>query len=194
VTTDVTWTQVLTCTLNRWSPRIGDPTSWGWLTVAVYALCALLALRLVLRAGPGRERQFWVMMTILMVFLGVNKELDLQTAVTMMGRCMAQLQGWYQDRQVVQRQLIVGLLAATLIGFALGLYLMRRHLLSHGVAMLGVASVAGFVAVRAVGIHQFDSLINTRVMDLRFNFIFEMTGLVLIALNAIVLLMMSRRV
>ncbi len=190
----VTLTQVTTCTLHRWSPVIGDPTIWGWVTVGAYLLCTVLALWVAALAGAGRERQFWVMMTGLMAFLAVNKELDLQTALTAMGRCIAQLQGWYELRQNVQRQFIIGLLAATLIGFVLGLFLMRRHILSHGVALLGLATVAGFVAVRAVGFHQFDSLINTRVLDLRFNFIFEMSGLILIALNAIALLVVSRRV
>lgn len=190
----MTWTQVLTCTFNRWSPGIGDPTVAGWVTVAVYALCATLALGVATRAGRGRERQFWIMMTGLMVFLGVNKELDLQTALTMTGRCLAQLQGWYELRQNVQRQFILGFLAATLIGLVLGLFLMRRHLRSHGLAIVGLATVAGFVAVRAVGIHHFDSFINTRVMDLRFNFIFEVSGLILIALNAIALLVAARRV
>jgi hypothetical protein len=189
----ITLSQIRDCTLSRWSPTIGDPTIWGWVTVAAYALCMILAIWVVKRAGQGRERQFWVMMALLMAFLAVNKELDLQTALTAMGRCIAQLQGWYELRQNVQRQFIIGLLAATLIGFVLGLILMRRHLLSHGLAILGLATVAGFVAVRAVGFHNFDSLINTRVMDLRLNFIFEVSGLILIALNAIALLVVSRR-
>lgn len=185
--------QITTCTLNRWSPQIGDPTIWGWITVAAYALCALLAILVAWRAGQGRERQFWVMMTVLMAFLAVNKELDLQSALTAMGRCMAQLQGWYAERRIVQRQFILVLLVVTLIGLLWGLFLMRRHLVSHGVAILGLATVAGFVAIRAVGFHHFDSLINMRVMDLRLNFIFEVSGLILIALNAVALLVVSRR-
>lgn len=189
----VTWDQVRTCTLNRWSPTIGDPTVTGWVTVGVYALCAVLALWVALRAGKGRERQFWIMVTLLMAFLGLNKELDLQTALTAMGRCLSQLQGWYPERQIVQRLFILGLLVATLVGFVLGLYLMRRHILSHGAAILGLATVAGFVAVRAVGFHHVDSLINARFLDLRYNFIFEVSGLILIALNAVVLLVYARR-
>ena len=187
MTSEWLWSQILTCTQSRWSPRIGDPGLWAWATVAAYALCAVLALRVALRSDPGRERQFWIMMTLLTALLGVNKELDLQTAITTMARCTAQLQGWYQDRRIVQSQFIIGLLAATLTGFALGLYLMRRHLVRNGAAILGLATVACFVAVRAVGFHHFDRLINTRLMGVSFNFMFEVSGLILIALNAAVL-------
>ena len=190
---DLNWTQVQTCAFNRWSSAIGDPTTAGSITLAAYVTCMVLAVWVAMRAGPGRQRHFWVLTSLLMAFLAVNRQLDLQTALTAMGRCIAQLQGWYQDRQVAQRQIILGLLLTTLAGLALGLYLMRRHLPGHGMALLGLAVVAGFVSVRAVGIHQVDSLINTRVMDLRLDFIVEVSGLVLIALNASGLLITARR-
>jgi hypothetical protein len=184
----LSWTEVVACAGKRWHAHIGDPNATGWITVAAYATCALLAVLVVLRAKPGRTRKFWVMMVVLMAFLAVNKELDLQSALTAVGRCVSQLQGWYAERRPFQREFILALLAATGAGFALGLYLMRHDLARNGLAILGLTVVAGFVAVRAVGFHHFDSLINTRVVDVRFNFIFEVSGLILIALNALFLL------
>ena len=185
---DLDWSMVMQCVRARWQPVIGDPNVTGWLTVAIYALCAILALSLVRRMAPGRERKFWVLMLVGMTFLAVNKQLDLQSALTAVGRCMAQLQGWYQERKVVQRQFILGFVELTMTGCILGLVLMRHHLRRNGLAILGLAVVAGFVAVRAVGFHDVDHLIGTRFMNLRLNFLFEASGLILIALNALVLL------
>ena len=168
-----------TCTFNRWSPTIGDPTFWGWITVAAYVACAVLALAVVRRrrGGSARARVFWILLCAAMAFLAVNKQLDLQSLLTATGRCIAQQQGWYEDRRPFQRNVILALLALILI--------LRRN----GLALLGLIVVAGFVAFRAVGFHHFDEIINLRVRDVRFNVIFELTGLVMITLNALVLLL-----
>ncbi|MFN7222532.1 MAG: hypothetical protein ACK4MS_00770 [Paracoccaceae bacterium] len=178
-----------TCVFDRWSPQIGDPSLGGWLTVAAYLICAVLALLVLRRIGGGRTRTFWVLICIVMAFLAVNKQLDLQSALTATGRCISRLQGWYEDRRVFQRHFIQGLLLVVGTMLALGLYLMRRDLKRNGLALLGLAVVAGFVAVRAVGFHHFDSVINMRVQDVRLNVVFELAGLVLIAVNALALLL-----
>ena len=182
------------CVFYRWSPTIGDPTFWGWLTVAAYAACALLALCVVIRrrGGSPRSQAFWMLLCVAMVFLAVNKQLDLQSLLTATGRCVAGLQGWYEDRRSFQRGVIEALLAVILIVLAASLYLMRRDLRRNGLALLGLIVVAGFVAFRAVGFHHFDEIINLRVRDIRFNVIFELTGLVMITLNALVLLLRKR--
>lgn len=180
-----------TCVFNRWSPTIGDPTFWGWVTVAAYATCALLALCVVIRqrGGTPRAQVFWTLLCLAMVFLAVNKQLDLQSLLTATGRCVAGLQGWYEDRRPFQRNVILALLVVILIILSASLYLMRRDLRRNGLALLGLIVVAGFVAFRAVGFHHFDEIINLRVRDVRFNVIFELTGLVMITLNALVLLL-----
>ncbi|TGD67623.1 hypothetical protein EYC08_02905 [Tabrizicola sp. WMC-M-20] len=179
------------CVFNRWSPTIGDPTFWGWFTVAAYVACAVLALRVVIRrrGGSARAQVFWTLLCLAMAFLAVNKQLDLQSLLTATGRCIAQLQGWYEDRRAFQRTVILALLALILIVLAASLYYMRRDLPRNGLALLGLIVVAGFVAFRAVGFHHFNEIINLRVRDIRFNVIFELTGLVMITLNALVLLL-----
>ena len=91
----------------NWTPGIGDPTIGGWLTVALYLVasvsCWILARNLRLEDAPRlRERRAWQSISVLFLALGVNKQLDLQTALTESGRVLAQYQGWYQQRQLVQ--------------------------------------------------------------------------------------------
>ena len=189
----ITVHEIGACTLESWTPAIGDPTIWGWATVVVYALCSILAVFVAIRMRPGRRQLFWILMAFLMAFFAVNKELDLQSALTAAGRCLAKLQGWYDERHIVQRRFIFLLLVTATIGFSIGLYQMRRHFRTHGVAIVGLATVAFFVAVRAVGFHDVDKLINDNVADIRFNFLFEVSGLILIASNAIYLLVVYAR-
>lgn len=179
---------ILACIADRWFPTIGDPHLMGWLTVAFYALTAVLATR-VLTSGAvaGRVRLFWGLVALAMAFLAVNKQLDLQSALTALGRCIALRDGWYDDRGPFQRRILLGLGLGALAVLTAGLYVLRRDLRRNLAALAGLSFVAGFVMMRAVGYHGFDALINAQVEGVRMNWVLEWAGLVLIAWNAIVL-------
>jgi hypothetical protein len=176
------------CVDGQWSPQIGDPTVAGWGTVIAYLVCVVLGFLTLSRAHNRHEQIFWTLITCLMLLLGVNKQLDIQSMLTAVGRCLSQLQGWYDARHVFQRSFIIGLLAVAGLLLCSILWLMRRHLRRNGLALIGLTFVASFVAVRAVSFHHFDALINSRMLDIRFNVIFELSGLLLIAINATALL------
>lgn len=184
----VTPSELLGCVAGRWSPRIGDPNLTGWLTVAAYVVTALLALAVWRHLKGRRGRAFWAMLTVLLVLLAVNKQLDLQSALTAAGKCLARAQGWYGHRRVVQAAFIAALLAMAVIGLALAARTLRGALGRSALALLGLAAVLGFVMVRAVSFHHVDHLIGGRSLGLSNNFLFETAGLLLIALNALVLL------
>ena len=186
---NITYSDLIICVSNRWSPKIGDPTVLAWFTVAAYTLCAFLGLAVVMRhKTTKRGLAFWLLLTVLMAFLAVNKELDLQSALTATGRCIAKAQGWYSDRRTFQRSFIFGLIASICVLLAMAVYVLRSEMRRSGIALLGLAFVCGFVAVRAVGFHHVDLLIKQSYFGIRMNGLLELTGLALIAVNAAVLL------
>jgi hypothetical protein len=183
--------QILTCALTRWRPQIGDPTPMGWLTVAAYAATAALALGVTLRADRfpaatrGRERALWAVLTLLLAFLAVNKQLDLQSFLTATGRCVSQLGGWYEDRRGVQARFILTL-AAGAAAVCLGLLiLMRRTLARQWLALVGVSALCGFVLIRAVGFHHMDVFLRAEIGGWRWNWVLELGAIALTALGAL---------
>ena len=180
-----------TCVSQDWTPQIGDPEATGWLTVLAYLVCTALACA-VWRGQPrGRGRRFWGLLAVGTLFLAVNKQLDLQTALTATARCLAHAQGWYEQRRIVQLAFIAAFLGLTAGGLWIGRRSLRGNLRESGVALVGLVVLAGFVMVRAIGFHHVDVLIGRRQLGVSANFVFENTGLVLIALNAAAIL--SRR-
>lgn len=180
--------ELLTCAGARWSPTIGDPGFYGWATVAVFAAAALLCA--LLGASPrGRpERPFWIALAVLMAALAVNKQLDLQSALTAVGRCVSRSQGWYDARREVQALFALVLGAVSLMGLAgLGMA-MRRHLARTWPAVLGAGFVTGFVLVRAVSFTHVDALLKLPLGALRMNHLLENVGPLLVAFNASALL------
>lgn len=147
------YTTFSACVAQDWQLAIGDPNIVGWAIFAAYALAAVLAV-FVWRASPfvpahqGRERSLWALIAVLMAALAVNKQLDLQTLVLAAGRCLSHEQGWYDSRRLVQRDFIFALIGGTAI-IGAGLVWLLRGIIRHNlIALLGLAALAAFVALR----------------------------------------------
>ncbi|WP_431297618.1 isopropylmalate isomerase [Tabrizicola sp. BL-A-41-H6] len=177
--------ETLDCALQRWSPGLGDPNVMGWLTVVVFAAAAIVTARRAIR-GPfaeetrSRERAFWWFSSVVLACLAVNKQLDLQTLLTEVGRCVAHAQGWYEDRQIVQRRFIAGVMVGGVVFMGWLGFLLRRTVQQTGLAVLGLGFVCIFVAVRAAGFHHVDTLIGTAVAGLHMNWLLELPGPILV--------------
>jgi hypothetical protein len=170
-----------------WRPGIGDPTVMGWVTVVAYFAAAFLCFREVNRvkrsAGSREKKLFWSTLTILLVFLGFNKQLDLQTLLTLTGRRIAIAQGWYENRRVVQL-IFVAMIA---LGGALSVWLTSRLVRKHPdlrLALLGVVVLLVFVVVRAASFHHVDQLINFHLAGVRMNWVLELGAIALVSMGA----------
>ncbi|MES2583353.1 MAG: hypothetical protein V4627_11605 [Pseudomonadota bacterium] len=169
---------------GRWHPGIGDPNATGWITVAAYAGAMLLCYLCQRKAPPGPARQFWMGMALVMAALGLNKQLDLQTWVTEVGRDLALAYGWYAKRRLVQTVFICTLLVAGLLARS---WLLQRlkgldryaRRAATGLVVLGV-----FVLVRATSFHHVDALLGFAIENVRLNVVLELGGIAIIAYAA----------
>jgi hypothetical protein len=170
-----------------WRPGIGDPTVMGWVTVVAYFVAALLCFREGARvkrgAGPREKKLFWSTLAVLLVFLGFNKQLDLQTLLTLTGRRIAIAQGWYENRRVVQLVFV----AMIALGGVFSVWLMSRLVRKYPdlrLAMLGFVALLVFVVVRAASFHHVDQLINFHLAGVRMNWVLELGAIALVAIGA----------
>lgn len=176
--------------IGRWSPGIGDPTLTGWITVVAYVVAAGMVYRVIARETmlepwlEATEKRLWWCLLLGLVALGVNKQLDLQTAFTELGRMLAHAQGWYEDRRRVQEAFIaawsvMGLtLCAVLVWASFG---MPK---STTMALWGAVCLVAFVGIRAASFHHVDAFINLSWFDIKVNAMIEDGALVLLAVGA----------
>lgn len=181
----MTLSELQACVAERWTPQIGDPNVTGWLTVIFYLVAALLSLLVWRRLAGQRGRVFWGILTCILVFLALNKQLDLQSAVTAAGKCVARAQGWYGQRRMLQAGFIGAVLAASVLGLILMTLALRGGVARSLAAMIGLTLLLCFIMIRAISFHGFDHLIGARDLGVPYNFLFENFGLLLIALNAV---------
>lgn len=169
---------------GRWHPGIGDPTPIGWITVVAYGSAALLCFWCQRKSSRGDHRQFWWFMALVMVLLGINKQLDLQTWFTEVGRDMAREQGWYVRRQWVQMVFIAWLLLAALTvrgWLAKRLVNLDQYARRAGIGLL---LLMVFVIIRAASFHHIDRLLGMSLQGMRFNAVLELCGIGVIAFAA----------
>jgi hypothetical protein len=189
--------------IGEWSPEIGDPTAIGWFTVVAYFLASWLAYR-AFRASAGgasvlqtarysfgrgesphaRVGLIWWAIACMLGFLGVNKQLDLQTALTELAKLAAHAGGWYDDRRSVQLVFIACLVAGALSVLLALAHFGRPALGRLRLAMVGLVLLGLFVCLRAVSFHHVDTLFGTDVHGFRLNWILELSGICVLGIAA----------
>jgi hypothetical protein len=150
----------------NWSPGIGDPTVGGWVTVVLYFLAAV-----------STWKTAWRAISILFVALGINKQLDLQTALTEFGRVVADYQGGYNERQIVQVWFTMGVAVASILIACVLLTFARKSPAPTWLALVGTTTVLAFVLIRAASFHHIDRFIGETILELRWNWVLEMGGI-----------------
>jgi hypothetical protein len=171
---------------GSWRPGIGDPTVLGWLTVAVYLFAAVACGWAAWRDGGRRARPvvFWLVLAILLTLLGINKQLDLQSLLTVVARRLLSQQGLYQARRTYQVAFIGCVAILSLGALVAFLWFSRHELRSRWLALVGMVFILGFVVIRAASFHHVDALLASELGGLKWNWIFEIGGVLVVCVAA----------
>jgi hypothetical protein len=179
--------------MGRWHPTIGDPSFTGWFTVGSYFAGAILAF-FAARAHPENDPRsfyFWVIVSLLMALLAINKQLDLQTLLTEIGRQVARRQGWMEQRRTVQFWFIVIFSILTTVGFLGFVFFMRNWFRRFMLASIGLFFLLSFIIIRAASFHHFDEVLRFILLGFEMNWIFELTGIFTIIAAAVKVLLLE---
>jgi len=180
---------------GSWRPGIGDPHFMGWFTAGSYFACAVMAALLATFLNQMEEKrgsEFWFMITLLMVLLGINKQLDLQSLFAEMGRQIAIAQDWYPHRRVVQFSFIVLFVTMSVAAFAWFARAYRELFRRYALAFCGLFFLLSFVVIRAAAFHHFDEVIQYDLHGIKMNWVLELTGIYMIILAGLKEMLSSR--
>ena len=184
------------CIADSWSPRIGDPTPLGWLTTFAYLVTAGLSWFTLRHARPSDSveyRVFWALIAVGFAFLGVNKQLDLQTFATAVLKCVAQANGWYGERRHDQAIFIFGLVAGGSFLLLSAIWYFRQIYELIALALIGCALLAVFVMLRAATFNHEDELIGIPLLGTQTaDALLELPGILLVAINGALLILKGR--
>jgi hypothetical protein len=177
-----------------WEPGIGDPTFFGWLAVICYFAAAGLcgwafrkendALRRGAAPADAIRPYFWLALAIVMVLLGFNKQLDLQSWFTQVGRDMAKDEGWYESRRGVQFLFVVMIFLGGVAALAAAWWYVRGAWMRYRMAFFGLIYLAAFIVIRAASFHHVDVLLKFGLGDFRINHLMELSGIGFVGYSA----------
>ena len=174
----------------NWYSRMGDPTVAGWAITIAYFIVTLLCWQAGLKEKtinvniqkPERH-VLWFGLSILLLVLGINKQLDLQTLLTALGREIAQEDGLYESRREIQLIFVILFALFCFSSFVALSWWLRDCWRRYWIALLGVALLVSFVVIRAASFHHVDYLI--RKWSFSMKYIVELGGILVVGFGAV---------
>jgi len=140
----------------------------GWAILLAYLLAAGLSARnarsSAVQPGAGARRiaearsrrRFWLMLVVLLLFLGLTRLLDLQQLAANMMRGLLRTDGVYRERSDLQVGLIVAIGLFGAVGLLVALLSFRHAGPPVLVALLVAAILVVFTVIRTVSLHDID--------------------------------------
>jgi len=169
-----------------------DASGLAWFIVAAYFAGALAAFA-ASRSASKIEARFWLGVSLLLVLLGFNKELDLQSLLTEFGRTLTRAIGIYEQRRLLQGLFLLLLAGAATFGILRLMRMLHRSSAPAKTAAAGIAMLFTFILLRAASFHHIDDWVTVDVRGLRSGWWLELAGIVVVALSALAYRAESRR-
>jgi hypothetical protein len=165
---------------------VSDWLNSGGLRALAYLMagvcCVLAGIREVRRRRdyPELWPTFWFVTAVFFFAIAVARETDVANLVTQLGRETAIAQGWYDHRRKYQTMVVATITGVWFITVVISLWRVparRRRYLPEAIV---VFSLLAFGTIRAVSLHQIDSVLYRRpIHGVRIDAIMELPGLAL---------------
>jgi len=154
-----------------------------WIVVAYFGGAA--AAFWAGRVARSRDHRFWLGTAVLLILLGLNKQLDIQSVLTSAARSVIRHEGWYAERRSLQGAFLLALAAFAAVAVIGLLRWLRRSPIPVKSASIGIALLFTFVVMRAGSFHHVDQWVTVSKAGLRRGWWFELAGIGVIAFSAI---------
>lgn len=170
---------------HQWQMGIGDPTILGWSAVLAYLVAAYLCLVCARECKKlNLPNTFWKVMTAFLLLLALNKQLDLQTLITQIGREFAFEHGLYQYRRKLQLAFVMLLLVTAVTLIAYLRLKMKKVWVEYRMVCVGLITLMAFIFIRIASFHHIDTLLKFHLFSVKLHQWLELAGLLVIILGA----------
>ena len=171
-----------------WQFALVDPTVMGWLIVALYGVgeyyCVLNYRRRKTLIDQPRQRRlgvYWFALSLGMLFMGCNRQLDFQTLIIEVTQELAREEGWLGLGRGVKLALLSGLLLGAVIAMAWFIQLMKSLGDKVLVSALGFSVLVAFVLMQGAAFYVQEMGLGEQIQPVALaGRVFELAGIALI--------------
>lgn len=139
--------------LHEWvAAIIVDISFWSCVINIAYILLFILSIYYVRRIksnGNKELRVLWIFIAGILLLLGINKQLNFQTLLIIIGRSLANKQGWIENRRMVQEMFAIAFAFGIFVLCTIMIFRIRHILLKSWVEISGVGILFAFTLIRA---------------------------------------------
>lgn len=170
-----------------WKTYRGDYSLSGWIITFFYAVCCLSLIIFFLRTSfvTLLDQLFWFGIFGVIVFVSINKQLDLQMLITDVMRTALKEYQLYETRKPFQIR-IISLFATLGVGtISFVMYLFRKSHKSMFVALGGIGTIFSFLVLRLISYHKIEALLVQNVGIFTVFDCFEIVGIWMVILSLI---------
>ncbi len=177
---------------ERWYWGLGDPSPGAVIVTGLYLLTALTCLIAGTRrhfvkkfevtdeASAGSPAWFWLGLAFVCLCLGINKQADFQSLLTLYGRDILRRADLYDLRREIQVVFILLVTGTACVSVLTVLWYVRRWRWACRIATIGLGVQAAFIVIRAASFHHVDRLLGVQLSafaGVKLNLLLESSGL-----------------
>jgi hypothetical protein len=170
----------------------GQLTGLGWTMLGLYLISASLAVCVAPVAGSKNSaamRRAWIFLSIILAFLGLNKQLNLQTLLIKLGRHVANGEHLLPYRRELYVLFFLGFILAVIALFAAVMVRfsadIRKYVRDFPLAAGGCGLIVAYIVIRAATIDGLDQMLGFDLERIPFFWLLEAGGLLLIMIQAL---------
>lgn len=142
--------EILRCGVGRWTAVWGDPLAAGLVIMGLFLVAAGLCAAAAVQTR-GREAWFWALAALAAALFGANVHLDLHVLPNAIGHCMANAQGWIDQKEFARTAFMTGAAVLLVMLFLAIGWMFWRQLMANNVLTLGFAVTVGIDAAKGFG-------------------------------------------
>ncbi len=170
-----------------WKTDKGDYSFSGWLITCLY-LCSFIMLLFLIGKSTGvsfRDKVFWYSVCGIILFLSINKQLDIQMLITDIARTAAKEYQVYAVRKPFQIRIISFFTSMGISLFILLMILLRSCHRSVFLAIGGVFCLFSFLCLRLVSHHKVEAIFSRSVGVFTLFECLELLGILMVCCAAV---------
>jgi hypothetical protein len=135
--------------LTRWLSQSGDTSFWSWIITFLYIITIVLTIYYVQKIKSQQPQHFlWLNISIFLIAMGINKQLDLQILVNMSGSFIARQLNLIEHRRAIQLIVAIGILITVILIGTIIIFKTRSILRQSALELSGVLILMAFALIR----------------------------------------------
>lgn len=144
-----------------------DDDKVSWFITTLYFMTLIIFFRVFLLARHyAVDSSFWLILTIFILVMGLNKQFDIQTDIKNYIRDIAIYEGWYESRAYIKKLLILSITLIGMLTFVKAKFILKRYWIRYKWICLCFGLLIFYILMRLISLHAMDITLRYQIYEI----------------------------